>query len=78
MLIHWTMPKSPGVVRIAALGDIHLGRAAYGPPMQTIFADVAERWLAGRLTDAAAVSEMAGRFLSLVDAWGSVRAEPSA
>ena len=49
------MPKSPGVVRIAALGDIHLGRAAYGPPMQTIFADVAERAdvlvLCGDLTD---------------------------
>ena len=49
------MPKSPGVVRIAALGDIHLGRAAYGPPVQTIFADVAERAdvlvLCGDLTD---------------------------
>lgn len=49
------MPKSPGVVRIAALGDIHLGRAAYGPPVQTIFTDVAERAdilvLCGDLTD---------------------------
>jgi Icc-related predicted phosphoesterase len=49
------MPKSPGVVRIAALGDIHLGRAAYGPPIQTIFAEVAERAdilaLTGDLTD---------------------------
>jgi len=49
------MPKSPGVVRIAALGDIHLGRAAYGPPVQTIFTDVAERadilLLCGDLTD---------------------------
>jgi Icc-related predicted phosphoesterase len=49
------MPKSPGVVRIAALGDIHLGRAAYGPPIQTIFTDVAERAdilvLCGDLTD---------------------------
>ena len=26
------MVKTPGVVRIAAVGDIHLGRAAYGPP----------------------------------------------
>jgi Icc-related predicted phosphoesterase len=49
------MPKSPGVVRIAAVGDIHLGRAAYGPPIQSIFADVAERAdilaLCGDLTD---------------------------
>ena len=49
------MPKSPGVVRIAALGDIHLGRAAYGPPVQTIFTDVAEQadilLLCGDLTD---------------------------
>jgi Icc-related predicted phosphoesterase len=49
------MPKTPGVVRIAALGDIHLGRAAYGPPIQTVFADLAERAdilvLCGDLTD---------------------------
>jgi Icc-related predicted phosphoesterase len=49
------MPKAPGVVRIAALGDIHLGRAAYGPPLQTIFAGVAEQAdvlvLCGDLTD---------------------------
>ena len=55
VLIRGTMPKSPGVVRIAALGDIHLGRAAYGPPVQTIFTDVAERAdvlaLCGDLTD---------------------------
>ena len=37
------MVKTPGVVRIAAVGDIHLGRAAYGPPIQTLFATVAER-----------------------------------
>ena len=49
------MVKTPGVVRIAAVGDIHLGRAAYGPPIQTIFAQVAERAdvlaLCGDLTD---------------------------
>lgn len=49
------MPKSSGVVRIAALGDIHLGRAAYGPPVQSIFTDVAEQAdilvLCGDLTD---------------------------
>ena len=54
-LIRAPMPKSPGVVRIAAFGDIHLGRAAYGPPVQTILTDVAERAdilvLCGDLTD---------------------------
>jgi Icc-related predicted phosphoesterase len=49
------MVKTPGVVRIAAVGDIHLGRAAYGPPIQTLFAAVAERAdvlaLCGDLTD---------------------------
>ena len=49
------MVKTPGVVRIAAVGDIHLGRAAYGPPIQTLFGQVAERAdvlaLCGDLTD---------------------------
>jgi len=50
------MVKTPGVVRIAAVGDIHLGRAAHGgPPIQSLFAQVAERAdvlaLCGDLTD---------------------------
>jgi Icc-related predicted phosphoesterase len=49
------MAKSSGIVRVAALGDIHLGRAAYGPPLQSIFAQVAEQAdvlaLCGDLTD---------------------------
>jgi Icc-related predicted phosphoesterase len=49
------MVKTPGVVRVAAVGDIHLGRAAYGPPIQTLFAEVAEQAdvlaLCGDLTD---------------------------
>jgi Icc-related predicted phosphoesterase len=49
------MVKISGVVRIAAIGDIHLGRAAYGPPLQTLFSQVAERAdvlaLCGDLTD---------------------------
>jgi Icc-related predicted phosphoesterase len=49
------MVKTPGMVRVAAVGDIHLGRAAYGPPIQTLFAEVAERAdvlaLCGDLTD---------------------------
>lgn len=49
------MAKTPGVVRVAAVGDIHLGRAASGPPIQTLFAQVAELAdvlaLCGDLTD---------------------------
>lgn len=49
------MVKTPGVVRVAAVGDIHLGRAAYGPPVQTLFAQIAEQAdvlaLCGDLTD---------------------------
>jgi Icc-related predicted phosphoesterase len=49
------MPKTPGVLRIAAVGDIHLGRAAYGPPIQTVLAQVPELAdvlaLCGDLTD---------------------------
>jgi Icc-related predicted phosphoesterase len=49
------MAKTPGVVRIAAVGDIHLGRASYGPPIQTLFTQVAELAdvlaLCGDLTD---------------------------
>jgi Icc-related predicted phosphoesterase len=49
------MVKTPGVVRIAAVGDIHLGRAEYGPPIQTLLAQVPELAdvlaLCGDLTD---------------------------
>jgi Icc-related predicted phosphoesterase len=49
------MVKTPGMVRVAAVGDIHLGRAAHGPPIQTILAQVAELAdvlaLCGDLTD---------------------------
>ncbi len=49
------MVKTPGLVRVAAVGDIHLGRAAHGPSVHTIFAQVAERAdvlaLCGDLTD---------------------------
>ncbi|WP_428394663.1 bifunctional 5-dehydro-2-deoxygluconokinase/5-dehydro-2-deoxyphosphogluconate aldolase [Lichenicoccus sp.] len=36
---------------------------------RTIFADVARDWLSGRIDDAEAVDEMAGRFAALVAAW---------
>jgi 5-dehydro-2-deoxygluconokinase len=36
---------------------------------RTIFADAAQRWLAGSIDDEAAVADMAGRFATLVAAW---------
>jgi len=47
------MTKIPGKVRIAAVADLHFGRA--GPPLRTLFGEVAERSdvlaLCGDLTD---------------------------
>ena len=37
-----TMTKSAGIVRVAALGDIHLGRAPVGPSLQTVLARIGE------------------------------------
>ena len=49
------MPKDPGVVRVAALSDIHFGRVGYGPPLQSLLASVPEMAdvlaLCGDLTD---------------------------
>ncbi len=49
------MTKVPGKVRIAAVGDLHFGRAGHGPPLRTLFADVVERTdilaICGDLTD---------------------------
>ncbi|MDR6757271.1 5-dehydro-2-deoxygluconokinase [Mycoplana sp. BE70] len=36
---------------------------------RTIFADAARKWLAGQITDEAAIADMAGRFKELTDAW---------
>jgi Icc-related predicted phosphoesterase len=66
------MVKTPGVVRIAAVGDIHLGPAAHGPPIQTLLAQVAERAdvlaLCGDLTDRGDPEEgrLLGRALATV------------
>ena len=40
---------------------------------RTIFNDAAEKWLAGRIDDAAAVDDMAARFAALCRAWEQVR-----
>lgn len=49
------MVKQTGTVRIAAVGDIHLGGKGYDPPLQTMFGQVAEHAdvlvLCGDLTD---------------------------
>ncbi len=49
------MVKTSGIVRVAAVADIHLGRAAYGPPLPTLLGQVAEHAdvlaLCGDLTD---------------------------
>jgi Icc-related predicted phosphoesterase len=49
------MTKTPGRVRIAAVADLHFGRAGTGPPLRTLFGDVVERAdvlaICGDLTD---------------------------
>src|SRR4051812_47521483 len=49
------MTKSPGTVRIAALGDIHLGGRGLEPPLQMLFSQVSAHAdilaLCGDLTD---------------------------
>jgi 5-dehydro-2-deoxygluconokinase len=54
--------------------------AAAGAPVvkgfavgRTIFMDAAEKWLAGRISDEEAVTDMAGRFERLTGAWLSAR-----
>jgi 5-dehydro-2-deoxygluconokinase len=36
---------------------------------RTIFAEAAQNWLAGQITDAQAIDDMAGRFERLTNAW---------
>ena len=49
------MTKSPGTVRIAALGDIHLGGRGLEPPLQMLLSQVSAHAdilaLCGDLTD---------------------------
>ena len=40
---------------------------------RTIFADAADQWLSGKMTDEAAVADMAARFESLVSIWTETR-----
>jgi 5-dehydro-2-deoxygluconokinase len=55
--------------------------AAAGAPIvkgfavgRTIFADAAERWLAGQIDDEAAIADLASKFSTLVDAWRNSKA----
>ena len=75
-------PLCRGIVVLgleAPLGELANGfRVAAGENLvrgfavgRSIFAEIAQGWLAGRITDADAVSAMAGRFEELVEAWQS-------
>jgi Icc-related predicted phosphoesterase len=49
------MSKTPGTIRIAAAADLHFGHAGSGPPLRTMFEQLAERAdvlaICGDLTD---------------------------
>lgn len=45
---------------------------------RTIFNEAAEAWLAGRMSDEAAVADMAGRFEKLTEAWLAARGQKAA
>jgi Icc-related predicted phosphoesterase len=58
------MPKAQDKLRIAAVADLHFGRAGYGPPLRTLFDGLAERAdvlaLCGDLTDSGDPEEARG------------------
>jgi Icc-related predicted phosphoesterase len=58
------MTKATERVRIAAVADLHFGRAGYGPPLRTLFDDLGERAdvlaLCGDLTDSGDPEEARG------------------
>ena len=45
---------------------------------RTIFNEAAEQWLAGKIGDEAAISDMAGRFEKLTEAWLAARGQKAA
>lgn len=60
-------------------------RATSGSPVvkgfavgRTIFAEAAEKWLAGSITDDMAIADMAGRFEKLTEAWLAARGRKAA
>jgi Icc-related predicted phosphoesterase len=58
------MTKTTERVRIAAVADLHFGRAGYGPPLRSLFDDLADRAdvlaLCGDLTDSGDPEEARG------------------
>jgi len=58
------MSKAPETVRLAAVADLHFGRDGYGPPLRTLFDNLAERAdvlaLCGDLTDSGDPEEARG------------------
>lgn len=45
---------------------------------RTLFAEAAEQWLSGKMTDQAAIDDMAGRFETLTQAWLAARGRQAA
>ena len=45
---------------------------------RTIFNEAAEKWISGRMTDEAAIADMAGRFEKLTEAWLAARGQKAA
>ena len=45
---------------------------------RTIFNEAAEEWISGRMTDEAAIADMAGRFEKLTEAWLAARGQKAA
>ncbi len=76
VLLGLEAPQHELEAAFAAVADIGVVKGfAIG---RTIFADAAENWLAGRITDNQAIDDMAGRFERLTTAWLRARAPKSA
>ncbi len=82
-------PWCRGVVLLGLEAPQHELEAAFaataGAPIvkgfavgRTIFNEAAEQWLAGRIDDEAAISDMAGRFETLTKAWLAARGQKAA
>jgi Icc-related predicted phosphoesterase len=58
------MAKQAEIVRVAAVADLHFGRAGYGPPLRSLFDNLADRAdvlaLCGDLTDSGDPEEARG------------------
>ncbi|MGB6603737.1 MAG: 5-dehydro-2-deoxygluconokinase [Steroidobacteraceae bacterium] len=61
-----------GLSRALQLAAVHARVRGFAVG-RTIFASTAEGWLSGRISDEAAIEEMAERFRALVDLWDSAR-----